>query len=91
MSRGLVGTAFQPIIHMRYGFAGSSSKIITDGLAYLHHSYLPPALYNQVIVVIDLGKFGAGTLTPTEVLGKLLKGIELFKEKRDFIDSKARL
>ena len=66
-----MGAAFHPIIHMGYGFAGSSSKIITDGLAYLHHSYLPPALYDQVIVVTDLSKFGARTLTPTEVLGKL--------------------
>ncbi|TRY61798.1 hypothetical protein TCAL_14951 [Tigriopus californicus] len=41
LALGIAGSAFHPLIHIGYGIAIEDSPSICEGLAYLHHSYLP--------------------------------------------------
>ena len=41
LSSGLVGSALHGLIHLGYGFSANSSRLVCEGLAYLHHSHLP--------------------------------------------------
>jgi len=41
LSSGLFGSAFHGLIHLGYGFSANSSRLVCEGLAYLHHSHLP--------------------------------------------------
>lgn len=41
LAAGLAGSAFHPLIHIGYGVFIEDSLTICEGLAYLHHSYLP--------------------------------------------------
>eukprot|EP01006_Ploeotia_vitrea_P046645 TRINITY_DN67047_c6_g8_i1.p1 TRINITY_DN67047_c6_g8~~TRINITY_DN67047_c6_g8_i1.p1 ORF type:complete len:426 (+),score=20.72 TRINITY_DN67047_c6_g8_i1:27-1304(+) len=41
LAQGVGGVAFHGLIHLGYGLAADCTQVIAEGLAYLHHSYLP--------------------------------------------------
>lgn len=41
LARGMVGSALHGLIHTGYGLVANNAKLVCEGLAYLHFSYLP--------------------------------------------------
>lgn len=41
LAGGLSGAAFHGVIHVGYGVRSECEQLVCEGLAYLHHSYLP--------------------------------------------------
>ena len=62
LSDGLIASLLHGLIHLGYGFSEKSPKLVCEGLAYLHHSYVPLKLIERKISI------GRGTEDIVEVL-----------------------
>ena len=62
---GLGCSAFHGIIHLGYGYSAKDEKRVCEGLAYLHHSYLP-LMHTKPLPAAD--EIGKGTKSPIELL-----------------------
>ena len=75
---GLTGSAFHGLIHTGYGYVSGNRRVVCDGLAYLHHSYLPLIVSDSSSLAEPLGK--AGRMDILEVLHQ-------FRQDRELIDT----
>ena len=64
-SLGLGCSAFHGIIQLGYGFSTKDERRVCEGLAYLHHSYLPLVHQDPFPSADELGK---GTKSPLDLL-----------------------
>ena len=67
-SLGLGCSAFHGIIQIGYGFSTKDEKRVCEGLAYLHHSYLP-LIHKKPLPSAD--EIGKGTKNPIELLSSV--------------------
>ena len=82
LSQGMVGSLLHGLIHLGYGWASDSKQIILEGLAYLHHSYLPLTVSRVESLIEPLGS--PGDMNVLEVLN-LIKKDEDLKQVPDTI------
>ena len=75
LAPGLVGSALHGLIHTGYGFAARSSRLVCEGLAYLHHSYIPITLSPSAP---PLELLGQGNMDVVDVLKMFRQDAELY-------------
>lgn len=68
VSTGMSGSALHGTIHLGYGYAVNSEKIILEGLAYTFHSYRPIVTSRSTE---ELAAFGNGNSEITDALAAL--------------------
>lgn len=67
-SLGLGCSALHGTIHLGYGYSARNERRVCEGLAYLHHSYLP-LVHTKPLP--SSGDFGKGGKSPVEILQSL--------------------
>ncbi|OWF52362.1 uncharacterized protein LOC110447847 [Mizuhopecten yessoensis] len=82
LSRGLVCSAIHGLIHTGYGYSAKSLTTVTEGLAYLHHSY-KPLMFDEMNPDNDISNFGKGETDILAVLAELKDDEQLRKSMRD--------
>ena len=68
LMQGMAGSALHGLIHLGYGFSASTPHMVCEGLAYLHHSYLPLVISDSAP---DIQTLGRGSLDILEVVDKV--------------------
>lgn len=80
LSDGLVGSAYHGLIHLGYGFAAGNSRLVCEGLAYLHHSHMPFRASAELLAK----PLSSGTFDVVDVLRNVAQDVSL----REFVDER---
>ena len=88
LALGLIGSAFHGLLHLGYGFSAKNAKIVLEGLAYIHHSYLPLIVDDESTLTAPLG--APGDLEIMDVLNLVRKDQDLqtfmLREENNYAD-----
>ena len=85
LAAGLYTSAVHGFIHLGYGLAGGSGRVTCEGLAYLHHSYVPLGLVGDPRQP-QLSTLGQGTKGILHVLEELRANTDL----REAVEAESR-
>ena len=83
LCRGVAGAATHGLIQMGYGIDGGDTRVVCEGLAYLHHSHCPLVSSDAIPPLSTLGQ---GSQDIIEVITKVKADKELF----DFMQQESR-
>lgn len=81
LSSGLAGSALHGLIHLGYGYSARNSRLVCEGLAYLHFSHSAPRLSNATA-----SSARADSRSPVDVAYELRNNTEL----HEFVSSEKR-
>ena len=69
LAAGFAGAAFHGLIQLGYGYHAGSHRVVYEGLAYAHHSYLPVLISDEESLFKPLGV--DGNTEPVQVLNNI--------------------
>ncbi|KAI0207802.1 hypothetical protein LSAT2_007545, partial [Lamellibrachia satsuma] len=78
LSDGLVGSTYHGLIHLGYGFAAGNSRLVCEGLAYLHHSHMPLRASSELLAKPR----SSGTFDVIDVVRNVAQDVSL----REFVE-----
>ena len=74
---GFLGAAAHGLIHLGYGYSVKNANVVTEGLAYMHHSYYHIDMTREALP--NLKEFGKGNLAIHEVFDEVRSDHELYE------------
>ncbi|OWF52361.1 uncharacterized protein LOC110447848 [Mizuhopecten yessoensis] len=70
LSRGLGCVAMHGLIQLGYGFHAGHGTVVSEGLAYMHHSY-QPIIFDETKAESDIENFGKGDTDVLDILSEM--------------------